>query len=160
MSNMNLYFAIYVPMYIYVSLVIYFMLLLNTLLGQNKPMNFYNLHMMHKHFVIGLLFTLTILSLLGTPPTIGFFGKLLSFLILVKGNFLGLTLSVLIALVLLIFYLQTVRSKNTLRKKLFISTNQINIGLMYLLIFGQISFLIFPLLLPLGFDLLYAILVS
>jgi NADH:ubiquinone oxidoreductase subunit 2 (subunit N) len=136
------------------------MLLLNTLLGQNKPMNFYNLHMMHKHFVIGLLFTLTILSLLGTPPTIGFFGKLLSFLILVKGNFLGLTLSVLIALVLLIFYLQTVRSKNTLRKKLFISTNQINIGLMYLLIFGQISFLIFPLLLPLGFDLLYAILVS
>ena len=136
-------------MYIYVSLVIYFMLLLNTLLGQNKPMNFYNLHMMHKHFVIGLLFTLTILSLLGTPPTIGFFGKLLSFLILVKGNFLGLILSILITLILLIFYLQTVRSKNTLRKKLFISTNQINIGLMYLLIFGQISFLIFPLFLPL-----------
>lgn len=147
-------------MYIYVSLVIYFMLLLNTLLGQNKPMNFYNLHMMHKHFVIGLLFTLTILSLLGTPPTIGFFGKLLSFLILVKGNFLGLILSILITLILLIFYLQTVRSKNTLRKKLFISTNQINIGLMYLLIFGQISFLIFPLFLPFGFDLLYAILVS
>lgn len=157
---MNLYFVIYVPMYIYVSLVIYFMLLLNTLLGQNKPMNFYNLHMMHKHFVIGLLFTLTILSLLGTPPTIGFFGKLLSFLILVKGNFLGLILSILITLILLIFYLQTVRSKNTLRKKLFISTNQINIGLMYLLIFGQISFLIFPLFLPFGFDLLYAILVS
>jgi NADH:ubiquinone oxidoreductase subunit 2 (subunit N) len=60
---------------------------------------------------------LTLASLLGTPPTIGFFGKILTFYVLSHAGALELAIVTTSTLVLLIFYIQTVRTRGIFKKQ-------------------------------------------
>ena len=58
-----------------------------------------------------------ILSMLGTPPTVGFFGKILTFYLLAQNGGVPLLAALVFTLFLLIFYLQTVRAKAYPRRR-------------------------------------------
>lgn len=79
MNNINFYFSIYTPIYIYLLLIIYFIFLIISNFINFESSNIYIFQSFFKIPTFNILFLLTLLTLLGTPPTIGFFAKLLSF---------------------------------------------------------------------------------
>jgi NADH:ubiquinone oxidoreductase subunit 2 (subunit N) len=94
--------------------------------------------------------------MLGTPPSIGFFAKLLSFLVLSFRPDLELVIACVLTLALLIFYLQTIRARGSIRRRLMLRAAETKRSMVLFLIVTQINFYLFVVFLPLLFDILAA----
>lgn len=92
------------------------------------------------------------LSMLGTPPTLGFFGKVLTFYLLSQGGLLAVFIPLALTLVLIVFYLQTVRAKAYPRKQVTFGRNRLQLGGVIFLIYGQLLLLSFSTILVPLFD--------
>lgn len=156
MNSINFYFSIYTPIYIYLLLIIYFIFLIISNFINFESSNIYIFQSFLKIPVFNILFLLTLLTLLGTPPTIGFFAKLLSFWVLVLNPSINLLIVIILTLILLIFYLQIIRTRSFLRKQRIFKTKQLGLYSLYCLISFQGLFLIFFIILPIFFDLIWA----
>lgn len=147
--------AIYSPIYIYTAIVLYFIALIAANTPINSTPSISTFQRANNNVTIRLLFILTLASMLGTPPTLGFFAKLLTFYLLIQSPGIALFAAVALTLILLIFYLQTIRTANTLKKKVtWVSQNQ-DKPLVFNLILGQLFFVLFTLSVPYIFDVLY-----
>lgn len=147
--------AIYSPVYVYTAIVLYFIALIATNTPSNSAPSINTFQRANNNAAVRLLFILTLASMLGTPPTLGFFAKLLTFYLLVQNPGAALFAAIALTLVLLIFYLQTIRSANTLKKKATWAIQAQEKSMTQNLIFGQSLFALFTLSIPYIFDILY-----
>lgn len=155
--DLGLMFALYCPIYVYIILVLYFIILISvTGLSAGTP-SLNNYHQNNKNALPRLLFILTLATMLGTPPTIGFFAKLLSFYMLVQTPGVSLYACILLTLLLLIFYLQAIRTRTTLRKRNAYSHKLVFKKTTNLLIYGQFLLIIFSVTVPLLADVAYCL---
>ena len=96
--------------------------------------------------------------MLGTPPTLGFFGKLLTFYLLSQNPGLPLLAALIFTLLLLIFYLQTVRAKSYARRRYVFRHSPLGPASALVLLYGQVLMLGFAFFLPALVDILAALL--
>lgn len=156
MSSLNSYLALYGPLYVYTTLIIYFVILLCAAIDPRQSPTLYAFYQNNKSHIFGALFFLTIAAMLGTPPSIGFFAKLLSFLVLSFRPDLELVIACVLTLALLIFYLQTIRARGSIRRRLMFRAAETKRSMVLFLIVTQINFYLFVVFLPLLFDILAA----
>lgn len=156
MSSLNMYLALYGPLYVYTTLIIYFVILICAATDPRQSPTLYAFYQNNKAHVFGALFFLVIASMLGTPPSIGFFAKLLSFLVLASNPSLELVLACALTLVLLVFYLQTIRTRGSLRRRLMFRAAETKRSMVLFLIVTQINFYLFIIFVPLIFDIIMA----
>lgn len=95
--------------------------------------------------------------MLGTPPTVGFFGKALTFYLLSQNSGVPLLAAVVFTLFLLIFYLQSVRAKAYARRRQVFRPAPIDLFYTTALIYGQLPLLGFALFLPAAVDIVASI---
>ena len=103
------------------------------------------------------MYVMSLMSLLGTPPTLGFFAKVLTFYIIAQKSYIALALTALLTLILIIFYLQSVRAGNTHSRKLAWLSNKQTPDSSIILIYGQLTIVIFTLATPYIFDIIYSV---
>lgn len=155
MQNFSLAFVLYCPIYVYVFMVLYLIALVNSSNCANTTMSLNAFHQFNKAPIMRILFILTLASMLGTPPTLGFFAKMLSFYMLVQIPGLALYASILLTLVLIIFYLQSIRTRGVLRRRNAYSSGFTFSNNNTKLVYGQILFITFTLIVPVVFDIIY-----
>jgi NADH:ubiquinone oxidoreductase subunit 2 (subunit N) len=154
--DFSLLFAIYTPVYVYALLVVYFAVYMavSTPRGaQNTLASFFS---GNKTWLHSFLFLATILAILGTPPTLGFFGKLLTFYLLARDASVPLLAALLFTIFMLVFYLQSTRAKAYARRRAAFRASPLDLKYALLLLHGQILLLGFAFFLPAAVDVLAA----
>lgn len=132
-------FSIYFTVYVYVITVMFFIIFIYMLDFQNQLNNSIKLNMIDSYLPIKINFFLFLGSLIGIPPLMGFFSKLILFVtLMVFQKFLIIVILLLVNLFLLIFYLQQTRYIQTNKKKTYFF--KINIEQNYNLYFIIITF--------------------
>lgn len=147
--------AIYCPIYVYTAIVLYFIALIATSAPSNSTPSIGTFQRANSSAAVRVLFILTLASMLGTPPTLGFFAKLLTFYLLVQNPGVALFAALMLTLILLVFYLQAVRTANTLRKKAIWAAQTQEKSLIANLILGQSLFALFTVSAIYVFDIAY-----
>lgn len=94
--------------------------------------------------------------MLGTPPTLGFFGKMLTFYLLSQNPGVSLFAALVFTLFLLIFYLQSIRSKAYARRKHVYKQSAFDLSAATALLYGQLALLGFAFFLPAAIDIIAA----
>lgn len=125
MSYVNIIFFVYGPVYIYTLLALYLLFLVGSTITNKQASTFFTFQYINRHVSYSILFLLTLLTLLGTPPTLGFFAKILTFIVFLQNPGYELILTIIFVLILMIFYLQTVRTRPVLRKRILLKTQNI-----------------------------------
>lgn len=147
-------FAVYTPVYIYTALVLYFVAYLALSTPKNSPNTLQAFFSANRRWVHNLTFFSTILAMLGTPPTVGFFGKLLTFYLLSQRGGVSLLAVVVFTLLLLIFYLQSLRAKAHPKRRLTYRHAGLTLGFTTFLLYGQLFLIGFAAFLPAIIDIL------
>ena len=118
MNLFTLSFSIYFSIYIYVLTLIFFLIYLYMVNFYNQINNSLKLNLIDSEFSVKLNFFLFLGSLIGIPPLMGFFGKLIMFInLIIFQKYLFTIIFFLLNLFLLIFYLQQIRFIQTNKKK-------------------------------------------
>lgn len=103
--------------YLYTAIVFVFFVFYVDTVTDNRSAFFHDLHLRSSDYLSKITFFLVMSTLLGTPVTLGFFLKIIVFSnIIIAGKVLT-AVAIVLNLILIIFYLQTVRQNQTQRKK-------------------------------------------
>lgn len=94
--------------------------------------------------------------MLGTPPTVGFFGKFLTFYVLAQDAGVLLLAGLVFTLFLLIFYLQAIRSKAYARKRFVYRASSFDHLYATAILYGHLFLLGFAFFLPATVDIVAA----
>lgn len=149
-------FAVYTPVYVYAFLVLYFAAYLAISSPKGLPANLASFFSASRAWFHNLTFFSIILAMLGTPPTIGFFSKLLTFYLLSQKSGLSLAAGLAFTLILLIFYLQTIRSKAYARKRSNYRAATVDVTYVTFILYGNLALLGFTFFLPIAIDIIAA----
>lgn len=155
--DFSLVFAVYTPVYFYAAMVLYFAAYMAVSSPRGSANTLSAFFSANKGWLHNFVFLATIFSMLGTPPTLGFFGKILTFYLLAQSPGVPLLAALAFTLFLLIFYLQTVRSKSYARRRLVFRAAPLEAGYAAALLYGQVLMLGFAFFLPAAVDVIAAL---
>lgn len=107
---MNFYnMSIYLTLYAYLLINFIFIFVLITMCGGFKFITFNDIIQSTQLTYFKYIFIFLLMTFLGTPPTLGFFYKILLFQTLISVNTFITVISLLLNLILMILYLQVIR---------------------------------------------------
>lgn len=124
--------------------------------AKNSPATLPTFFTANRTWLHNMTFFSVILAMLGTPPTVGFFGKLLTFYVLSKEGGAPLMAVTVLTMFLLIFYLQAIRSKAYARKRFVYRVSPLDQLYATAILYGHLFLLGFAFFLPAAADILAA----
>ena len=95
--------------------------------------------------------------MLGTPPTVGFFGKMLTFYLLSQNPAAPTLAALVLTLFLLVFYLQAIRAKAYTKRRHSFKLSPLELTCTTALLYGQLAMVGFSFFLPASIDIAAAL---